>query len=177
MTDSKVETMEDERLRDEIRRRAPRPSAAHDAAILDAARAKAARTRRDRMVERNRTWSGIGIAAALVLAIGVWQSAPQLPGDGGIRGGAAAVVPVDNATLGGAPQTFAWPAEAGATRYKVKLHDDTATLIWESAWIEATSTDLPAGVPVDSGARYFWVVDVDGNADRQSLGPFWFTVE
>ena len=182
MTKDNAGTADDKLLRDSITRHAPRPSAAHNEAVMAAARANAARTRHSRLVERNRTWSGIGIAAVIVLAVGIWQLAPdETVIDNSVRGDdpAAEILPADNASLSVAPQEFRWTEVAGARRYKMKMYDGSATLLWESDWTDATKLTLPATAAnqVTPGSSYFWTVELEGNGSRRSLGPYWFQVE
>jgi hypothetical protein len=173
---------EDDQLRETLLRGTPRPSAAHDQLILDAARKKAAGTRRTKARPQNWIMVGAGLAASVVLAMVIWQSpmTDSPPIDAGVRGaGELAVWPAENTLLAAEPDEFRWAAQAGAERYRIRLHNDSAELVWTSDWV--LDNRQPAPVVADlmfaRGARYFWVVEVDGSASRQSLGPYWFRIE
>lgn len=181
MDRKKVERDSEDQMREEIRRRSPRPSAAHDRRILDVARATAAATRRPKP---RRSWLmvGAGIAASTLVALSVWQMLPvnTLIIDTGLRGnGDEAVWPAENRSLAAEPDEFRWAAQAGAELYRVNIYNDSAELLWTSAWVAENRLPAPevAQLMFSSGARYFWVVKVDGTAAREELGPYWFRIE
>ena len=182
MNTGSADRSDDEQLRESIRKHALPASAGHNEAILAAARAKAARQRRLRMIERSRSWTGAGIAAAVLLAAGLWIAVPDTAvDDDRIRGdrAVAATVPADNARLGNVPSTFRWQHVPETRRYRVTVYDDNASPVWQSDWITVAEVAIApnAAAAMPSGHRYFWRVELDGDGPRQSLGPYWFTIE
>lgn len=133
-----------------------------------------------------RIWPRVaGVAAALVLAFSVWQFAPPEPQDPAQRGarpengGQAGGVPGGNAALDVAPGVYQWKAEPGARRYRLQVFDDAARRLWQSDWTAATQIPAPTDdeLSLSNGERYFWIVEIDGSAERQSLGPYWFRIK
>jgi hypothetical protein len=127
-------------------------------------------------------WAWVAAAAVVVLALWI---APSRVGDPGrpqttptdrARGVTQAVEPADRAELPAPPELLRWPAEAGATGYRVRLHAASADPIWESERFESPEAPLPAEIRTrfEAGRAYFWTVEVEGPAATRKLGPYWF---
>ena len=115
------------------------------------------------------------LAAGLVLVVGAALWLPR-PAPDVTRGAqtAEALAPADASVLAAPPAQLRWPAQAGVERYRVRLYDAEATLLWERA--ELTQ---PVFV-IDPAARaqlvpghYYWRVEWPGGA---GLGPYHFEV-
>lgn len=130
-----------------------------------------------------RSWlQGAGVAATVLLAFAVWTLAPIRGSDpdGNNRSDAHLTSsPSGNISLKTAPTVFRWTAEPGARRYRVEIFDDAAESLWQSSWIAETTVPAPSGseLVLSGDARYFWIVEVDGVAARQTLGPYWFRLD
>lgn len=136
---------------------------------------------------RRRWRAGLAFAAAVLAALGLFRLfAPPGPAqqDGAetaLRSAlplAAAVDPPDGA-VGPAPRSLSWPAQVGATGYRVVLFDAAAEPIWESEVSTELSLEVPESIrpSLIAGDAYFWVVRTRGLAERSELGPFWFEVD
>jgi hypothetical protein len=132
-------------------------------------------------------WGPVAAAAGLVAALGIaftWMAgAPRRhTTDEAVRAAGLleeAMLPSDGAVLASPPARFSWPPQAGASGYRVRLRDDSADLIWESGLGGATSVSLPVEVAAGlrRGTAYLWTVELEGDASRRRLGPFWFEVQ
>jgi len=179
---STTDEVGEHRLRKTLLDQAPQGSIAHDRNILAAANAAAEKTRQTNRGS-SRSWLKIaaGLAASVLVVLSVWQlSIPtSVDPDTTVRGtDNSEVTPADNATLVSVPEAFRWEAQPGVRRYQLSLRNDSAELLWTSVWVDKPEVSLPAEVSnaLSHGARYFWVVEIDGNAARQSLGPYWFRI-
>jgi hypothetical protein len=130
---------------------------------------------------RRGLWLTAAAAAAVIAAGAVVRLGwPDRPADE-LRGPEAArsIAPAPDAVLTAPPAELAWAAEPGAEGYRVRLFDARAERLWEGERTASTSQLLPAEVQrrLTPGAAYFWVVEVEGPADRRRLGPFWFQLK
>ena len=133
-------------------------------------------------------WPAAAAAAMIVLLLGAFQlwrvdTPTQVP-DGGtgseqVRAPAEEVSPAAGARLAVAPEKLRWPAQVGATGYRVTLYDASAQPLWQSSTGIGTELELPADTlaRLAPGGDYFWVVDVAGDVRRTRLGPFEFHLE
>jgi len=145
-----------------------------------------AETRRRLPRRRRVRWAAASAAAVLVAGLGltlVWlgRSGGPVAVDDAVRGGGSAreaMNPADGADLGSAPATLAWGIQPGAIRYRVRLYDETAELLWESAPGEVPRVALPSQVRsrLATGGAFFWTVELEGRTVRRRLGPTWFEV-
>ena len=129
-------------------------------------------------------WKSAGIAAAAILATAAllvfWQVRASRSGPSSfedeVRGPIASVQPPHRAALSTPPEEFIWPAQTGATAYRLRLYDSGGDPVWEPPPVNDTRLRLSAETAgsLQSGRAYFWVVDVDGPVARARLGPFEF---
>jgi hypothetical protein len=131
---------------------------------------------------RGRPWL---LAAAAVLAMILLPLFLWLPGDrveDRTRGETSLdVTPAPESSLPSPPRELSWPAEPGASGYRVRLFDDRAEPLWESARIVEPRIQLPgeaieAMAAAGAGAAFVWIVEVEGASYEDRLGPFWFRV-
>lgn len=171
---------DDLQLRTQAERHAPRPSASHDEIILRAAKAKASKKNVKRP-QRRWLMAGAGLAASVVLAVGLLQIQTTIPphSDRSARGTDATVWPSENVELSSPPTELRWSEQAGGSRYQARLHNDAAELLWSSEWVSATrvSVDEQTAALLTTGERYFWIVDVEGSVANNSMGPYWFRIK
>jgi hypothetical protein len=131
---------------------------------------------------RHPVWiSAISAAAVLVAAAGgilLWQSRRSADALRGVPSGTQLVSPSWGAHLAGPPATLAWPSQAGAESYRVRLFDATGQTLWESERLPAPTTELPKAVRerLAAGQNYFWSVEVLTPLEKSRLGPFSFTI-
>lgn len=183
MTAEPEHPISDDDIRDAIRATSASPGARHDARILEAARFAAAGHRAEASRARRR-WlvPGLAVAAMLIVAVGLWRFV--LPGtalvdDGAaIRSGVMAVTPADGAQLDAMPRRLAWPAQVGASAYRVIIFDTDGEPLWTSA--DLTNNELAVNEPLAAILRpdstYLWLVEVEGEVARRELGPFAFHI-
>lgn len=134
---------------------------------------------------RRRLFRPLALAAVLAAAVGgavlLRQNLPLLPTTPEVERGAAAaeVSPEPDSVLQAPPETLRWAAQAGAVRYRVKLYDEEANLLWNGPASRQPRVPLPPAVRnrLHPGAAYFWVVEVEGPVQRRQLGAFWFRLE
>ena len=129
-------------------------------------------------------WRTASIAAALILAaLGaalLWQARQSWMHGGfseeGIRGPAVSIQPADRASLPAPPLEFIWPAQTGATAYRLRLYDSGGDPVWQPAPVNESRVTVSREIAesLERGRPYFWVVDVDGPVARSRLGPFEF---
>jgi hypothetical protein len=89
------------------------------------------------------------------------------------------LAPPDRSILERSPGSFAWPAQAGATGYRVQLYSAAAEPLWASDSTTETRLVLaPESLPATllSAGNYLWEVEVEGRVARETLGPFWFQI-
>jgi hypothetical protein len=162
-----------EEREDELRRLIAadtRTSRAHDDAVLAAARGIAhGRPRRLRRI------APYAIAASVVLGVTVFLYQPVE--DDTLRssnqGLERLVTPASGSTLVSAPAELRWPAQSGASSYRVTLRDAAANVVWNSAAVTEPRVLLRTPTPL-TPQTYYWSVEVEGAADSRSLGSFWF---
>jgi CHAT domain-containing protein len=111
--------------------------------------------------------AGLLAAAATVLVV-AWPRSPN--GTMGEHRGptlTAAPAPVPIAPIGdvGAVTALRWSAVAGGDRYRIRLFDATAHVLFE-AQLTDTSIALPDSVVLRPGRSYLWEVEVRGAWDR-----------
>ena len=170
----------DDDLRDAIRGETRSPSAEHDETVLQTARfvangRKAITKRvRDRWPVRV-----IGVAAAVLLAVGLLRILPVdtwIDDGQSLRNGSVVVSPANGAVLESPPESFSWPAQIGASGYRLVVFDAEASRLWESGRLESTELVTPAALTValQYDASYLWLVAVEGDVTRRELGPFAF---
>ncbi len=127
---------------------------------------------RDRRPTR-RAW----LAGAAAAALGAVVLVPLLLREGGdrVRGTEGQTRPADGAMLGEPPATLSWPAQPGATGYRLKLFRGDASPLWQTEVTDA-SASLPAEVRLGmrAGGSWYWTVEADGPVQRRRQGPFWF---
>jgi len=129
-------------------------------------------------------WLLPAVAAAGIGAVGVglawFRHLPVPPPAEMLRGAtqSSPVQPEDGAELGEAPRLLAWPEQTGATGYRVRLFDESATVVWESVPLANATLLLAEEVTaqVRPGRWHFWTVEVGGPVARKRLGPYWFRV-
>ena len=151
------------------------PEAIEKHKVLEALHAEA----RQQPAPRRRWYGVAAVAASVLLAISVWQFLPEQQ-PGGIRSDVpSAGSPSGNVVLTDSPTEYLWASEPGAIRYRVELFNNAGDALWESEWTEDAQVEAPSAdlLQLDSGARYFWIVHVEGATARQSLGPYWFRIE
>jgi hypothetical protein len=69
----------------------------------------------------------------------------------------AVLFPADNATLVRQDLEFRWQPVPGSVYYEINVVTDDGTVVWHTR-VEGTSTRLPDGTKLDTGAKYFiWV--------------------
>lgn len=117
------------------------------------------------------------LAASLVVAVGaaVWM---RPPAPDVLRSSALATVsdPLDGARLAAAPTRLRWAAQPGVARYRVRLYDARAELIWQSAPVAEVELAIDEAVRERIGAgHYFWRVEAAG-AEGTGMGPYRFEV-
>lgn len=128
-----------------------------------------------------RAWPVAAALALLFAAALAWMLlAPPPAGDGGdqaLRGSSAEVVPADGASLTAPPAELSWPPQAGATAYRVELHDAAGESVYDSPTLGRSSLGLPSEVTARlAPGTYYWVVEVEGPVAAPRLGPFWWTL-
>ncbi len=115
------------------------------------------------------------LAACLVLALGaaVWMR-PPAPEVLRSDSSTAQLAPADGAILESPPAQLHWQAQPGVGRYRVRLYDAQASLLWESA------EQAQPALALDPGQRehlrsghYYWRVEWPGGS---GLGPYHFEV-
>lgn len=151
------------------------PEAIEKHKVLEALHAET----RDRQVPRRRWHVAAAVAASALIAISMWLFVPE-QGAEGIRSDLpSAGSPSGNVLLADSPAEFRWTAEPGAIRYRVEMFDNSGESLWESGWTQEVVIQAPSGdrLQLDGGARYFWIVHVEGASARQLLGPYWFRIE
>ncbi|MGH9318734.1 MAG: hypothetical protein ACRD3V_02450, partial [Vicinamibacteria bacterium] len=116
----------------------------------------------------------------VLLPLVLWR-AGDIPGDATRGDPALDVQPAPNAELAASPRELVWPAEPGATGYRVRLFDARAETIWESGRTDEPRVELPPDAirsieAAGEGAAFVWSVEVEGASARDRLGPFWFRV-
>lgn len=162
----------------------PGSSRAHDERVLAAAR-EAAHDIVRRRRKRPAGWRPLWLAPAAALALAL-LAVPLIIEDDGepaldpsvVRGPAQAVTPADESELAAPPQRFAWPAVAGATAYRVIVHDAAARPVWGSGAVEATELELaPGALTLEPGATYLWTVEAAAGESRIELGPWRFRLQ
>ncbi len=187
-TDNPPVEDEDAGLRDALARRSETTSDSHDSAVLLAAQ-DAGRDIRGRRGGTETTSAGWmrwarPAAVAAVLVVGFYivfdtSIAPPTVPDTTVRGiGAEEVTPVHRSTLSELPERFQWPAQAGATGYRVVLRDANASPVWSTDSLTENSIALPGDLDdqLTAGATYLWTVEIEGASIESDLGPFWFRV-
>ena len=123
-----------------------------------------------------------GLAAVVLGGFFFGQSASQSadPRRDVLRGTAEATVrPAPDARLHEAPSLFTWVPEQGATSYRLRLFDAGARTLWESRASAETFAKLPADVRANlqPGRSFLWTVEIRGDVQTQTAGPFWFHLE
>lgn len=115
------------------------------------------------------------LAACLVLTLGaaVWLRPPApdvLRSDAPI----AALAPADGAVLEAPPAQLRWQAQPGVARYRVRMYDAQARLLWESAELsQPTLALVPGQRETLRPGHYYWRVEWPEGA---GLGPYRFEV-
>jgi hypothetical protein len=73
------------------------------------------------------------------------------------------------------PATLAWPAQPGATGYRLKLFRGDASPLWQTEVTEPPAS-LPAEIRLGmrEGGSWYWTVEAVGPVQRRRQGPFWF---
>ncbi len=175
-------------LREALERQTVASSDSHDSSILLAAQATG-RDIRERMPAsspnrmRWQSWV-VPIAAAAALVIVAYfvagpVLAPTVTPDTTVRGtDLKEVIPEHRSTLTDVPRQFQWPAQTGATGYRVTLRDANADKVWATGSLTGNETTLPHDIRtrLEPGTTYLWTVDVEGPAVQATLGPYWFQV-
>jgi hypothetical protein len=111
--------------------------------------------------------AGLAAAAALVAAVVLNQpERTALTVDDTLRSGEArvtitAVTPAANTVISG--HRFEWQPIASATTYEIRVHTADGTRVW-SMRIDASSAEWPADVAASSGAYYWQVSALRGDA-------------
>ena len=128
----------------------------------------------------------IPAAAAAALALAAASAYLLVPVDpvadppADVRRGASVsgLSPADDAVVDRVPEGFAWPAQLGATGYRIRLFDARAELVWQSGPLDSSEASLPPEVLrlFESPGSYSWTVEVEGSVRKSRLGPFSFHV-
>jgi hypothetical protein len=122
-------------------------------------------------------YAGFAAAAAVaVLAVRLFMAPRPEPSVERGPSNPARVVPPDGASLPGAPDQFAWPAESDADSYRLKLFDDTGEPLWQSDSTHEARAAFPPSerARLKAGKAFFWNVEVEGRLGKRRLGPFRF---
>lgn len=135
---------------------------------------------------RRMRWPAVAAAAVVAAGLGVslvWlaRDSPSTRTDETVRGSAPLeerVRPVADAVLETPPAHLSWPAQVGATGYRVRLYDETASVLWKGSRVVEPRivVEDEAQAALVAGGAYFWTVDVEGPVTRSRLGPFWFRI-
>lgn len=134
------------------------------------------------MMQRPRNFVPMGLAAVLLLIIGV-ATYMRLTHQGyrytETNGPTTEVEPAAGAELDASPALFRWPARDGATGYVVVLRDMSGTLIWRSRKVVSTEVTPPStlAIQVSTGRSYLWSVEVSGTTGDSELGPWSFRLK
>ena len=126
-----------------------------------------------RTLPRRPSWQIIGpiaAAAALLIAIGLWQMIPNEPQPGPVLREPAittAPAPVPVAPVGQVARvaSISWTSVPGADRYRLTVFDVGGEVVWESEGVD-TASILPAAVRLEQGESYFWKVEARTGFDR-----------
>ncbi|HEV8268614.1 MAG TPA: hypothetical protein VGR00_10285 [Thermoanaerobaculia bacterium] len=144
--------------------------------------AEAARPKARILLFPRPAYAVVALAAALILAAGTAflvsrDSAPP-PIERGAEVEAWSVSPRDGAVLSSAPERLVWPAEAGATSYRVSLLDFESTPLWESPPLAEPSVSLPEEIRarLAKGRPHYWRVTVVGEVERRPSPLFRFEI-
>lgn len=169
---------DEEQLRKALTTAAPKPSEQHNDSVMTAARRIAAE-RHAQAPDRDRWKPVIGLAASLFVAFAaVWLLRTEPPETSYQRSTANPdIVPADGSVIDAQPQRFSWSEIEAAPSLRVKLFNDRALLVWQSPITYTSEVPLSTDLELDSGARYFWVVEPAENASTATLGPYWFSLE
>ena len=175
----------DNALREMLERQSLMTSEEHDSTVIRAAGEAGREIRQYRKAAasgRNQWLRPFAIAATLIVGFFLVFNSSRVPPpepDSSIRGTAVAVVPVHQATIDELPTLFRWPAQAGATGYRVILRDANAVSVWRSDSAARNEIVIPDNVrdQLDVGATYLWTVDIEGVPGQRSLGPWWFRID
>lgn len=150
----------------------------HDAAVLAAAKAAAAERGRERRRARFKRWRiAASLAAVALVAVGLVRLVPGPgPDEPPLRGERAAVSPRDGAELGAPPEAFEWPAQTGATGYRLVLLDARANPVWKSDPAPENTVALPSDIAgrLEDGGTWLWLVEIRYDGRTRELGPFSF---
>lgn len=115
------------------------------------------------------------LAAGLVLVVGAALWLPP-PAPDATRGAQTADLPApaDAAVLSAPPMQLRWPAQPGVDRYRVRLYDAEASVLWERAELAQALLVLdPAARAQLVPGHYYWRVEWPEGA---GLGPYRFEV-
>ena len=116
---------------------------------------------------RPRRWIAIGIPAAAA-AVALFLLLPgqagrpdgmvtRGPGNEGVRQ-FSAVMPAEKAPVSVDSLIFLWRSEGHGAHYVLTVTDESGDVVW-TAETSDTSLELPRGVALKSGHRYYWYVD------------------
>ncbi len=115
------------------------------------------------------------LAACLVLTLGaaLWLR-PPAPEVLRSESPMAQLAPADGAVLESPPAQLRWQAQPGVGRYRVRLYDAQASLLWESAELAQPALALDPGQREHlRPGHYYWRVEWPGGS---GLGPYHFEV-
>lgn len=166
---------------DALRRLIRSPEAVEKYRILTELHVAAGAIREPRL--GNATMYGVAATVVIAVLIGaaaispLWDVFDRYPSDSVRTPVAYTVTPGDNALLDQFPLTFEWPEVPGAQRYRVRLFDAAAEQIWLSQWsnVPELAFEGDQRLALDTGTRFFWVVEIEGRASQREIGPFWFS--
>jgi hypothetical protein len=126
-----------------------------------------------RSVPGRPSWQIIGpvaAAAALLIAVGLWQLIPDQASTGPVLREPAittAPAPMPVAPVGQVARvaSISWTSVPGADRYRLTLFDVGGEVVWETEGAD-TASILPAAVRLEQGESYFWKVEARTGFDR-----------
>ena len=182
------EREKDRDLRESLGRQTVESSDRHDSSVLHAAKAAGTEIRNRKTRSRPyRAWRQSWVvpfaaAAGLVIVAFVFvrpDTGTVVSPVTTVRGTTVEdVIPAHRDTIAEAPRQFQWPAQTGATGYRVTLRDANADSVWSGDFVTDSTVVVPDVIRagLNSGTTYLWTVDVEGPVEKAVLGPYWFRV-
>jgi hypothetical protein len=114
------------------------------------------------------------VVAAVLLPFARSATAPPTLERGSTTERTETMTPANGSVIRSTDIHLAWKHDAAAVSYHVVLTDSAGTPVW-SADLSDTSIAPPRALPLSSGARYFWRVDVlhaDGSITQSRTAAF-----
>jgi hypothetical protein len=119
----------------------------------------------------------IGIATYMRLSVHGYRQSED--SSQAASGQTTSLEPAPGAELAAPPAHFRWPAQAGATRYVVRVRDGSGTLIWRSDPVSTPAAVLPPPLvfQISQGRTYLWSVEVSSESNTSEIGPWSFRLK